>query len=111
MKVPATYYKSNFRWPATVEHIVQQMNEVMAQAKACNDKVTYNMANRIKSLCIKHYKEGSKYNIQFCREWAKNPKLFLDFVLKQCPNGRCRITRIDEKEDFEPSNIKFEPLK
>lgn len=107
MRVAATYYKSGFRWPVTVERVVNEMNKITL---ATHDHIAVNMAKRIKSLCLKHYKEGSKHNIQFCDEWAKCPCKFLDYVLVRFPDGRCRISRKDRLGDFEPSNIELKPI-
>ena len=110
MKVTKDYYDSErFHCPGIVAHIVTWANAHMRGFKS-RSHPEFLVAKRIKSLCLKNYKISRGSTARFCKPWEEQPQAMMEWILKEFPDGKCKLVRHDKTADFEPSNITLKPL-
>ena len=110
MKVNKDYYDSaRFHSPGVVDSIVTWCNGHMRGFKS-HTHPEFLVAKRIKSLCLKNYKKARGSTARFCREWEESPRSMMEWILKEFPDGKCKLVRHDKAANFEPSNITLKPL-
>ena len=111
MRVGKEYYdKDKFDRPEVVKHVVTVCNEIERTAKKDGNRPWMLAAKRVKSLCLKNYKLSNGYTARFCKEWEEFPGEMMVWILKDFPDGKCKVVRHDKAADFEPSNLTLRPL-